>query len=169
MFRILLAAVIYLLMFVLASSCGLIHPACYAYAGTFVPLLFSFVYLYVAANIQSFGAALFLNGFVLILGLIAGEGNPAFIIGFIVLSNTGLLGSGASALSIAKGLAYLCINEDGTYKSSFAKFMTEDELSNLVNALEGEPGDLLLFAADKDKIVWEVLQDSIGKSRFSRC
>ena len=84
-FRILLAAVIYLLMFVLASCCGLIHPACYAYAGTFVPLLFSFVYLYVAANIQGFGAALFLNGFVLILGLIAGEGNPAFIIGFVVL------------------------------------------------------------------------------------
>ncbi len=57
----------------------------------------------------------------------------------------------------AKGLAYLCINEDGTYKSSFAKFMTEEELDNLVKAMEGEPGDLLLFAADKNKIVWNVL------------
>ena len=57
----------------------------------------------------------------------------------------------------AKGLAYLSINEDGTYKSSFAKFMTEEELSNLVQALEGKPGDLLLFAADKNKIVWNVL------------
>ena len=57
----------------------------------------------------------------------------------------------------AKGLAYLCINEDGTYKSSFAKFMTEEELNNLVKAMEGEPGDLLLFAADKNKIVWNVL------------
>ena len=57
----------------------------------------------------------------------------------------------------AKGLAYLCINEDGTYKSSFAKFMTEDELKALVEAMEGENGDLLLFAADKDKIVWNVL------------
>lgn len=57
----------------------------------------------------------------------------------------------------AKGLAYLCINEDGTYKSSFAKFMAEDEMRSLVNALEGEPGDLLLFAADKDKVVWDVL------------
>ena len=57
----------------------------------------------------------------------------------------------------AKGLAYLCINEDGTYKSSFAKFMTEDELKALVEAMEGESGDLLLFAADKDKIVWNVL------------
>lgn len=57
----------------------------------------------------------------------------------------------------AKGLAYLCINEDGTYKSSFAKFMTEEELDNLVKAMNGKPGDLLLFAADKNKIVWDVL------------
>ena len=57
----------------------------------------------------------------------------------------------------AKGLAYLCINEDGTYKSSFAKFMTEDELSALVKEMDGQPGDLLLFAADKNKIVYDVL------------
>lgn len=57
----------------------------------------------------------------------------------------------------AKGLAYLAIGEDGTYKSSFAKFMTEAELDNLVKAMDGEKGDLLLFAADKDKIVWNVL------------
>ena len=57
----------------------------------------------------------------------------------------------------AKGLAYLCINEDGTYKSSFAKFMTEDELHALVEKMNGKPGDLLLFAADKNKIVWNVL------------
>lgn len=57
----------------------------------------------------------------------------------------------------AKGLAYLCINEDGTYKSSFAKFMTEEEMEALVKAMEGEPGDLLLFAADKNKVVWDVL------------
>ena len=57
----------------------------------------------------------------------------------------------------AKGLAYLCINEDGTYKSSFAKFMTEDELHALVEKMNGKPGDLLLFASDKNKIVWNVL------------
>lgn len=57
----------------------------------------------------------------------------------------------------AKGLAYLCVNEDGSYKSSFAKFMTEEELSALVQAMEGKPGDLLLFAADKNKVVWDVL------------
>ncbi len=57
----------------------------------------------------------------------------------------------------AKGLAYLAVNEDGSYKSSFAKFMTEEELSALVRAMDGEPGDLLFFAADKNKIVWNVL------------
>ncbi len=57
----------------------------------------------------------------------------------------------------AKGLAYLAINEDGTYKSSFAKFMAEEELAKLVEAMDGQPGDLLLFAADKNKVVWDVL------------
>ena len=57
----------------------------------------------------------------------------------------------------AKGLAYLAVNEDGTYKSSFAKFMTEEESAALVEKMGGEPGDLLLFAADKNKVVWDVL------------
>ncbi len=57
----------------------------------------------------------------------------------------------------AKGLAYLAVNEDGTYKSSFAKFMTEEEMGGLVKAMKGEPGDLLLFAADKNKLVYDVL------------
>ena len=57
----------------------------------------------------------------------------------------------------AKGLAYLAVNEDGSYKSSFAKFMTEEELKALVEKMNGKPGDLLLFAADKNKIVWNVL------------
>ena len=57
----------------------------------------------------------------------------------------------------AKGLAYLSVQEDGSYKSSFAKFMTEEELKNLVAAMDGKPGDLLLLAADKNKIVWNVL------------
>ena len=57
----------------------------------------------------------------------------------------------------AKGLAYLSIQEDGSYKSSFAKFMTEEELKALVAAMDGKPGDLLLFAADKNKVVFDVL------------
>ena len=85
-FQILLAMLIYLALFVLASSCGLIHPSCYAYAGTFVPILFAFIYLYAAANIQCFGAALLLNGFVLLGGLIAGEGNLPFVVSLVVLA-----------------------------------------------------------------------------------
>ena len=57
----------------------------------------------------------------------------------------------------ARGLAYLCVLPDGSYKSSFAKFMTEDQLKALVEAMSGEPGDLLLFAADKNTVVWNVL------------
>ena len=57
----------------------------------------------------------------------------------------------------AKGLAYLGINEDGTYKSSFAKFMTEEELKRLTEAMGAKTGDLMLFAADKNKVVWDVL------------
>ena len=57
----------------------------------------------------------------------------------------------------AKGLAYVAIQEDGSYKSSFAKFMTEEQMQALISAMDGKPGDLLLFAADKNKIVWDVL------------
>ncbi len=57
----------------------------------------------------------------------------------------------------AKGLAYLAIQEDGSYKSSFAKFMTEEELAGLAEAMGGKAGDLLLFAADKDEVVYNVL------------
>ncbi len=57
----------------------------------------------------------------------------------------------------AKGLAYIAIQEDGSVKSSFAKFMKEEEICALIRAMDGEDGDLLLFAADQDKVVWDVL------------
>ena len=57
----------------------------------------------------------------------------------------------------AKGLAYIAIHEDGTLKSSFSKFMKEEEMKALVEKMQGEAGDLLLFAADKTKLVWDVL------------
>ena len=57
----------------------------------------------------------------------------------------------------AKGLAYIAIQEDGTVKSSFGKFMKEEEMDALIQAMGGENGDLLLFAADKNKVVWAVL------------
>ena len=57
----------------------------------------------------------------------------------------------------AKGLAYIAIQPDGTLKSSFAKFMTEEQMAALVKAMNGKNGDLLLFAADRNKVVWDVL------------
>lgn len=57
----------------------------------------------------------------------------------------------------AKGLAYICLLEDGTVKSSFAKFFSDDELAGLIQVMAGEPGDLLLFAADKNSVVFDVL------------
>ncbi len=62
----------------------------------------------------------------------------------------------------AKGLAYIAIQPDNTIKSSFAKFMTEEEMEALIKAMDGEVGDLLLFAADKNKVVW----DSLGALRL---
>ena len=57
----------------------------------------------------------------------------------------------------AKGLAYIAIQEDGNVKSSFAKFMKDEEMDALIKAMDGQAGDLLLFAADKNKVVWDVL------------
>ncbi len=57
----------------------------------------------------------------------------------------------------AKGLAYIQLKADGTVKSSFSKFFTEEGLQELIGAMGGKAGDLLLFAADKNKVVWDVL------------
>ena len=57
----------------------------------------------------------------------------------------------------AKGLAYVAIQNDGTVKSSFAKFMTDEQMAALIEKMDGQNGDLLLFAADKNKVVWDVL------------
>ena len=57
----------------------------------------------------------------------------------------------------AKGLAYIQLKSDGTVKSSFSKFFSEEGLQELIDAMGGKEGDLLLFAADKNKVVWDVL------------
>lgn len=66
----------------------------------------------------------------------------------------------------AKGLAYIQLKQDGSVKSSFAKFMKDEEMTALIEAMKGKPGDLLLFAADKDSVVYDVLGNlrlEIGK------
>ena len=82
----LLMAVAYLAIFILGASSGMIHPMCYAYIGALLPLLFSFVYLYIATLMPRFGVATLLNGFLLVLFLLSGEADGAFIIGMVVLT-----------------------------------------------------------------------------------
>ena len=84
--KILLLAIAYLVVFLLGATSGLIHPMCYAYIGAILPFLFAFIYLYTAMEIRNFGAATVLNGFVLAIALIAGEGNLALIVGMFVLT-----------------------------------------------------------------------------------
>jgi len=85
-FKILLLAVLYLATFILGSSSGLIHPACYAYVGALLPILTAFLYLDMATIIRSFGAAAVLNGFILVVGLLMGEADTACIVGLVVLT-----------------------------------------------------------------------------------
>lgn len=86
---IIIAAIINLAIYPLGSSSGLIHPVCYAFVGTLLPMLFAFTYLYTASRMKFFGAALVLNGVVLIAGLATGEGDLLFaavLAGLTILS-----------------------------------------------------------------------------------
>ena len=83
---VLLMAVAYLATFILGATSGIIHPACYAYIGALLPLVFALVYLNTCSLIRGFGAATALNGFIFVLFLIAGEADVAYIIGTVVLT-----------------------------------------------------------------------------------
>ena len=85
-FKVILMAVAYLVTFILGATSGIIHPACYAYIGALLPLVFAFIYLYTCSMIRGFGAATILNGFIFVLFLIAGEADTAYIIGTIILT-----------------------------------------------------------------------------------
>ena len=83
---VLLMAVAYLATFILGATSGIIHPACYAYIGALLPLVFALVHLNTCTLIRGFGAATALNGFIFVLFLIAGEADVAYIIGTVVLT-----------------------------------------------------------------------------------
>ena len=85
-FKVLLMAVAYLATFILGACTGAIHPACYAYIGALLPLVFALIYLCTCSVIRGFGAAMALNGFIFVLFLIAGEADTSYIIGTIVLT-----------------------------------------------------------------------------------
>ena len=50
----------------------------------------------------------------------------------------------------AKGLVYARVQEDGTVKSSIDKFYTQDDLQELKNKMEAQPGDLILILSGED-------------------
>lgn len=85
-FKVILMAVAYLAMFIMGATSGIIHPACYAYIGALLPLISAFIYLYTATLIRGFGAATALNGFILVLFLLAGEADTTFVIGIVALT-----------------------------------------------------------------------------------
>ena len=76
----------YFATFILGATSGIIHPACYAYIGALLPLLTAFIYFYTCTIVKGFGAAAILNGFVLVLFLIAGEADTSCIIGLVGLT-----------------------------------------------------------------------------------
>lgn len=57
----------------------------------------------------------------------------------------------------AKGMAYIVINDDGTIKSAITKFMTDETVNAIVERVQGKPGDIILFGADTDDIVFASL------------
>ena len=146
--RMLIAAIIYLAMFILGASSGMIHPACYAYAGTILPILFSFVYLYTAANMQCFGAAIILNGMVLIIGLIVGEGNLPLVIGLIILTLIAELVRGMKGFDTKKGVRLSFIPFAFSFYAYSAHWWT-DTKGSLLEAVEEMPAGY----ADKMEMV----------------
>lgn len=62
----------------------------------------------------------------------------------------------------AKGLAWISINNDTTLKTTLSKFFSDEKLNEIVKAMNGEAGDLILICADKNNIVF----DSLGNLRL---
>lgn len=136
--NVIIAAVIYLALFLLGATSGLIHPVCFAYGGTVLPLLFSFVYLLASANMRTFGSALALNGFVLIIGLIAGEGNAALIVGMIILTVLAEIIRKIFGYDSIKGVRYSFIPFAFSFYSYSAHWWT-DKSGTLAAAVEEMP------------------------------
>ena len=56
----------------------------------------------------------------------------------------------------AKGLAWIKVTEEGI-DSPIAKFFTEEEIKAILDRMDAKAGDLILFVADKNKVVYDAL------------
>ena len=137
---IIVAMIIYLGLFFLGASSGLIHPACFAYAGTFLPLLFGFVYYYTAANIRTFGAAMILNVFCLLAALLMGEGNSALIIGMLLFAAVAEIVRLCIGYDSRKGVRWSFIPFAFSFYSYVAHWWTDTEGSLAAAVEEMTPG-----------------------------
>lgn len=136
--KILLMAVAYLATFILGATSGIIHPACYAYVGVLLPLLTAFIYLYTCTLIPRFGAATALNGFILVLFLIAGEADITFIIGMVVLSALAEILRKVNGYDTLKGVRWSFLPFAFSFFAYTAHWWTDTE-GSLAAAVEEMP------------------------------
>lgn len=131
-------AVAYLATFILGATSGIIHPACYAYVGVLLPLLTAFIYLYTCTLIPRFGAATALNGFILVLFLIAGEADITFIIGIVVLSALAEILRKVNGYDTLKGVRWSFLPFAFSFFAYTAHWWTDTE-GSLAAAVEEMP------------------------------
>ena len=138
-FKVLLMALAYLASFILGATSGIIHPACYAYiGGSFLPLIFAFIYLYTCTVIRGFGAAAALNGFILVLFLIAGEADLTYIIAIVVLTALAEIIRKACGYDTLKGVRWSFIPFAFSFFAYAGHWWTDTE-GSLAAALEEMP------------------------------
>lgn len=137
-FKVIFMAVAYLATFILGATSGIIHPACYAYVGALLPLLTAFVYLYTCTLVRSFGVATALNGFIVVLFLIAGEADMAFIIGMVVLTALAEIVRKANGYDTLKGIRRSFLPFAYSFFAYTAHWWTDTE-GSLAAAVEEMP------------------------------
>ena len=137
-FKIILMAVAYLATFILGAASGAIHPACYAYIGALLPLIFAFIYLYTCSIIRGFGAATALNGFILVLFLITGEADLGYIIATVVLTALAELLRKVFGYDTKKGVRWSFIPFSFSFFAYISHWWTDTE-GSLAAAVEEMP------------------------------
>ncbi len=137
-FKVILMAVAYLATFILGAASGAIHPACYAYIGALLPLVFAFIYLYTCSIIRGFGAATALNGFILVLFLIAGEADLGYIIATVVITALAELLRKAYGYDTKKGVRWSFIPFAFSFFAYISHWWTDTE-GSLAAAVEEMP------------------------------
>lgn len=137
-FKVILMAVAYLATFILGAASGAIHPACYAYIGALLPLIFAFIYLYTCSIIRGFGAATALNGFILVLFLITGEADLGYIIATVVLTALAELLRKVFGYDTKKGVRWSFIPFSFSFFAYISHWWTDTE-GSLAAAVEEMP------------------------------